>query len=62
MSVDEHIDRVASLAGPLAAALAAASDDQRAAFRRTAADLAAPYRIDDGVEMPGQALLVSARR
>jgi enediyne biosynthesis protein CalE5 len=61
-TVDAHIDRVSSLAGPLATALQAASPDQLAAFRRTAADLAAPYITDDGVELPGQALLVSARR
>jgi SAM-dependent methyltransferase len=61
-TVDEHIDRVVSLAGPLAGALDAASDDQRAAFRRTAGELAAPCCTDDGVELTGQALLVSGRR
>ncbi|MHB8467472.1 MAG: hypothetical protein ACYDD7_21880, partial [Acidimicrobiales bacterium] len=61
-NVDAHIDRVSSLAGPLAAALKAASADQLAAFRRTAADLAAPYLTDDGLVIPGQALLVSGRR
>jgi SAM-dependent methyltransferase len=61
-TVDAHIDRVSSLAGPLATVLQAASPDQLAAFRRTAADLAAPYRTDDGLEIPGQALLVSGRR
>ena len=61
-TVDAHIDRVSSLAGPLAIALRAASPDQLAAVRRTAADLAAPYLTDDGLEIPGQALLVSGRR
>jgi len=61
-TVDAHIDRVISLAGPLATALRAASPDQLAGLRRTAADLAAPYLTDDGVEIPGQALLVSGRR
>jgi ubiquinone/menaquinone biosynthesis C-methylase UbiE len=61
-TVDAHVDRVTALAGPLTAALQAASPDQLAAMRRTAADLAAPYLTDDGVEIPGQALLVSARR
>lgn len=61
-SVDAHIDRVSSLAGPLAAAIAGATPEQSAAFRRTAADLVAPYASDDGVAVPGRALLVSARR
>jgi hypothetical protein len=61
-SVDEHVDRVISLAGPLASVLQAASPDQRAALRRTAADLAAPYLTDDGLKIPGQALLVSGQR
>ena len=61
-SVDEHIERVGSLAGPLAAVLKAASSDQLAALRRTAADLAAPYLTSNGLEIPGQALLVSGRR
>ncbi len=61
-TVDEHIDRVGSLAGPLAAVLKAASPDQLAALRRTAADLAAPYLGADGLQIPGQALLVSGRR
>jgi hypothetical protein len=61
-SIDEHVARVSSLAGPLATLLQAASPDQLAAFRRTAADLAAPYVTDNGLAIPGQALLVSARR
>ncbi len=61
-TVDAHVERVGSLAGPLAAVLQAASPDQLAALRRTAADLAAPYLTDDGLEIPGQALLVSGRR
>ena len=61
-TVDAHVDRVSSLAGPLAIALQAASPDQLAAIRRTAADIAAPYLTDDGLEIPGQALLVSGRR
>jgi ubiquinone/menaquinone biosynthesis C-methylase UbiE len=59
--VDAHVDRVSSLAGPLAAAFEAATPDQRAAVRRTAADLAAPYVTDDGLEIPGRAILLSAR-
>jgi len=61
-SIDAHIERVSALAGPLAGVLKAASPDQLAAFRRTAADLAAPYLTDDGLQIPGRALLLSGRR
>ena len=61
-SVDAHIEMVGSLAGPLAAVLDAASPEQLAAVRRTAADLAAPYLTGDGLEIPGRALLVAGRR
>lgn len=62
-TVDAHVERVSSLAGPLATVLKAASPDQLAALRLTAANLAAPYVTDDGgLELPGQALLVSGRR
>ena len=61
-TVDAHVARVGSLAGPMAAVLEAASFDQLAAVRRTAASLAAPYLTDDGLEIPGRALLVSALR
>ena len=59
--IDAHIARVSSLAGPLAAAFEAASPTQLEAVRRTAADLAAQYVTDDGLEIPGRALLVSGR-
>jgi SAM-dependent methyltransferase len=61
-SLDEHVDRVSSLAGPMAAVLAAAPPDKQAALRKTAADLAAPYITDDGVAIPGRALLLSCAR
>ena len=61
-TIDEHIDRVGSLAGPLARLLDAASDEQRAGMRRTAAELAAGFVTDDGVAIPGRALLVSGIR
>ncbi|MEO6653265.1 MAG: class I SAM-dependent methyltransferase [Ilumatobacteraceae bacterium] len=60
--IGAHIDRVMSLAGPLATAIRGASDDQRAAVRRSAADLAGAYISDTGVEIPGRTLLVSGRR
>ncbi|MDQ3312680.1 MAG: class I SAM-dependent methyltransferase [Actinomycetota bacterium] len=59
--IDSHVDRVSSLAGPLAAAFEAATAEQHIAVRRTAAELAAQYVTDDGVEIPGRALLVSGR-
>lgn len=59
--IDAHLARVSSLAGPMAAAFQAASPDQLAAVRGTAADLAAPYVTGDGLEIPGRALLVSGR-
>jgi SAM-dependent methyltransferase len=61
-TVDAHVERVSSLAGPLATVLQAGSPDQLAALRRTAAELAAPYRTGDGLEIPGRALLLSGRR
>ncbi len=59
--IDSHVDRVSSLAGPLAAAFEAATQQQHVAVRRTAAELAAQYITDDGVEIPGRAILVSGR-
>jgi SAM-dependent methyltransferase len=61
-TIDAHVERVSSLAGPLASVLHAASPDELATLRRTASDLAAPYVTDNGVEIPGRALLVLGRR
>jgi SAM-dependent methyltransferase len=58
-SIDTHIERVSSLAGPLAAAFAAATPDQLTAVRRTATQLAASHLTDHGVTLPGRAILVS---
>lgn len=60
-SIDEHIDRVSALAGPLAVAIGRASPDQRDALRRTAADLVTPYVTHDAVAIPGRVLLLVAR-
>ena len=59
--IDSHVNRVSSLAGPLAAAFRNAPSEQLAAVRRTAADLAAPYTTDAGLAIPGRALLVAGR-
>lgn len=61
-SIEAHVDRVSSLAGPLAGAFAAATDAQLDAVRRTAAQLAADHTAADGsLAIPGQALVVTAR-
>jgi SAM-dependent methyltransferase len=60
-SIDTHIERVSSLAGPLAAAFAAATPEQLAAVRHTAAQLAADHISDQGVALPGRAILVAGR-
>lgn len=59
--VDAHLDTVFTLAGPLARALEDATPDQVAAVRATAAELVAPHATDDGVAIPGRALLVTGR-
>lgn len=58
-SIEMHIERVSSLAGPLAAAFAAATPDQLTAVRHTAAQLAAGHLTDHGVALPGRAIHVS---
>lgn len=60
-SIEAHVDRVSSLAGPLASAFAAATPEQLAAVRQTAAQLAADHITDDGVALPGRAILVVGR-
>jgi hypothetical protein len=59
-SIDLHVERVSSLAGPMAAAFAAATPEQRAAVRETAAQLAAEHTAADGsLALPGRAILVA---
>ncbi len=60
-SIDAHLGRVSSLAGPLAAAFAAASPDQLAAVHRTVGQLTSDYATSDGFALPGRAILVSGR-
>lgn len=59
--IDAHVDRVSSLAGPMAAVFEAATPEQLAAVRRTAAELAAQYTTANGLEIPGRANLLTAR-
>jgi hypothetical protein len=60
-SVDDHLAHVTSLAPPLAQAFAAATDAQRAAVRETVTELTKQFRTDDGLAIPGRALLLEAR-
>ena len=59
-STDEHFEVVSSLAGPLAALIAAGTPEQRTAARATASDLVAAHRNPDGtLHLPGLALVVT---
>ena len=61
-SIDDHVARVSSLAGPLAGAFATADAAQLDAVRRTAAQLAADHTAADGtLTIPGRTLLVTGR-
>jgi SAM-dependent methyltransferase len=60
--VETHLARVGSLAGPLATRLAEATPAQRAALHEAATSIAAPYVVADGLELPGEALVITARR
>ncbi len=60
--IGAHVDRVSSLAGSMAAAFAAASPEQLAAVKGTAAQLAADHAAGAGFALPGRALLVRGRR
>ena len=57
-----HLDRVISLAGPLAVAIRTAAPEQVAAVRETAAGLAAAHNTPSGVELPGRVLMVTGHR
>jgi SAM-dependent methyltransferase len=59
-SAEEHFDTVSATAGPLRAALAAASPETVTAIRATAAEIIAPFSTDDGYVIPAQALLCTA--
>ena len=55
-----HVEVVGALSPPLAAALRAASDEQRTAVLRTVGELTAQYREGNGVRLPSSALLALA--
>jgi SAM-dependent methyltransferase len=57
-SLDDYVDHVSHLSGPLAAALASAPDKAEA-VGETAAQLASRFATDLGVTMPGMAIVAS---
>jgi SAM-dependent methyltransferase len=59
--VDEHLRHVTSLAPPLAIAFRNADDDKRAAMRATLEQVTEQYRTEDGLALPGLALLLTAK-
>jgi SAM-dependent methyltransferase len=61
-SIDTHVQRVSSLAGPLASVFAAATPQQLDAVRQTATQLAAAHTHEHGVTLPGLAILTAGRR
>jgi SAM-dependent methyltransferase len=59
--VEAHVRRVGSLAGPLAAVLDTATEEQWASVVATASQLAEGYVTSDGVDLPGRALVATGR-
>jgi SAM-dependent methyltransferase len=59
--VEAHVRRVGSLAGPLAAVLGTATEEQWASVVTTASQLAEGYVTSDGVDLPGRALVATGR-
>ena len=61
--LDTHLTRVGSLAGPMAAEIAAATPEQKAKMREIAAGIAAPHTGEDGsVGLPARMLLITGAR
>jgi hypothetical protein len=56
----EHFETVSSLAGPLGVALATASADSLAAVRETTAEIVRQYKSEEGLILPGRALVCTA--
>ena len=59
---DEWWSRTSTMAGPLAKRIAAMPAPAAAALEATLREAVAPYTSADGVELPGLALVASARR
>jgi SAM-dependent methyltransferase len=60
--VDAYFATAGALAPPLAAALGAASDEDRAKVRASVAEALERFRTADGLRIPSQSLLLTARR
>jgi SAM-dependent methyltransferase len=60
-SFDEWWSRTSSLAGPLASIVAALPDDAARTLRTRLQRAVAPYRTDQGLELPGVSVLATAR-
>jgi ubiquinone/menaquinone biosynthesis C-methylase UbiE len=60
-SAEQHFEVVGGLAGPVSAALAAGDEETVAAIRVTIGQTVQRFRTDDGLVIPGLALLCTAR-
>jgi SAM-dependent methyltransferase len=60
--VGAYLEHVASLAPPLAVAFGKASDEQREAVRATVDQTTERFRTDDGLALPGRALVLLATK
>ncbi len=60
-SVEDWWDRTSALAGPLANILARLPEDAARTLRARADEAVAPYRVHEGLEFPGLALIATAR-
>ncbi len=58
----EHLEMVCALAPPLAAAIGAATEEQRTTLRGTVAEMTAQYRDGDALVLPSRALVCVATR
>lgn len=58
--VDHHLERTAALAAALAPRIAAATAEQRQRWRETFVELTTRFRSDDGLRLPGEALVLVA--
>jgi SAM-dependent methyltransferase len=59
-SAEEHFEVVSGLAGPVSAAIAGADADSLAAVRASTAQAVERFRTDEGLVVPGLALLCTA--
>jgi hypothetical protein len=60
-SAEQHFEVVGGLAGPVSAALAGGDEETLAAIKVTTGHAVERFRTDDGLVIPGLALLCTAR-